>query len=111
MLVVCVEIHENDDFSKKRWGKTMLTLIFFRPFYAKKLPMMGNFSWLLLLLLKIWTLADIDKDGQLDEEEYALAMYLIEIKLRDDDDVPATLPDHLVPPSKRTLVFGSKAAM
>jgi hypothetical protein len=30
---------------KKKWGKTMLTLIFFRPFYAKKLPMMGDFRW------------------------------------------------------------------
>jgi GTPase SAR1 family protein len=62
-------------------------------------------------LAKIWTLSDIDKDGQLDEEEYALAMYLIDIKLKDDDDVPTTLPDHLVPPSKRKLVFGSKAAV
>ena len=33
-------------------------------------------------LAKIWTLSDIDKDGQLDEEEYALAMYLIDIKLK-----------------------------
>jgi len=32
---------------KKSWGKTMLTLIFFWPFYTKKLPMMGDFSWLL----------------------------------------------------------------
>jgi hypothetical protein len=32
MLVVCVGMHENDDFWKKKWGKTMLTLIFFRPF-------------------------------------------------------------------------------
>jgi hypothetical protein len=28
---------------KKNWGKTMLTLIFFGPFYAEKLPMMGDF--------------------------------------------------------------------
>ena len=62
-------------------------------------------------LAKIWTLSDIDKDGQLDEEEYALAMYLIDIKLKDDDDVPAALPDLLVPPSKRKLVFGSKAGV
>ena len=27
----------------------MLTLIFFWPFYTKKLPMMGDFSWLLLV--------------------------------------------------------------
>jgi len=59
-------------------------------------------------LAKIWTLADIDKDGQLDEEEFALAMYLIDVKLKDDDDVPTALPDHLVPPSKRKIV-SSKA--
>ena len=29
---------------KKCWGKTMLPLIFFRPFYAKKLPMMTIFT-------------------------------------------------------------------
>jgi hypothetical protein len=27
---------------KKSWGKTMLTLIFFGPFYAKNIPMMGH---------------------------------------------------------------------
>lgn len=57
-------------------------------------------------LAKIWTLADIDKDGQLDEEEFALAMYLIDTKLGGDDEIPSTLPTHLVPPSKRKLVFG-----
>jgi len=55
-------------------------------------------------LAKIWTLADIDKDGHLDAEEFALAMYLIEVKLKDDDDVPSALPDHLIPPGKRKLV-------
>lgn len=57
-------------------------------------------------LAKIWTLADIDKDGQLDEEEFALAMYLIDTKLSGNDDIPIELPQHLVPPSKRKIVFG-----
>lgn len=52
------------------------------------------------VLGKIWTLSDIDRDGQLDEDEFALAMYLIKIKL-DDDDLPDELPTHLIPPSKR----------
>lgn len=52
------------------------------------------------VLGKIWTLSDIDRDGQLDEEEFALAMYLIKIKLN-DDDLPDELPRHLIPPSKR----------
>jgi len=52
------------------------------------------------VLGKIWKLADIDRDGMLDEDEFALAMHLINIKL-DNHDLPTTLPPHLVPPSKR----------
>ena len=44
--------------------------------------------------------ADIDRDGKLDEDEFALAMYLIKIKL-EDDDLPEELSTHLTPPSKR----------
>ena len=60
-------------------------------------------------LARIWTLADIDKDGHLDEEEFALAMYLIDVKLKDNDDIPNRLPEHLVPPGKRKLVFGTNS--
>jgi len=52
------------------------------------------------VLGKIWKLADVDKDGFLDDEEFALAMYLINIKL-EGHDLPNDLPDHLVPPAKR----------
>ncbi|XP_047502301.1 EH domain-containing protein 1-like [Penaeus chinensis] len=52
------------------------------------------------VLGKVWKLSDIDKDGMLDADEFALAMHLINIKL-DDHDLPSDLPDHLVPPSKR----------
>lgn len=45
-------------------------------------------------------MSDIDRDGMLDADEFALAMHLINIKL-DGNDLPAELPDHLVPPSKR----------
>ena len=51
---------------------------------------------------KIWKLSDIDKDGLLDTDEFALAMYLIDIKLQ-NHDLPSELPDHLIPPSKRDL--------
>ncbi|KAK7603206.1 hypothetical protein V9T40_003205 [Parthenolecanium corni] len=54
------------------------------------------------VLGKIWKLSDIDHDGSLDGDEFALAMYLIEIKLN-DHDLPSVLPDHLIPPSKRDL--------
>lgn len=52
------------------------------------------------VLSKVWKLADVDKDGMLDNEEFALAMHLINIKI-DGNDLPPELPTHLVPPSKR----------
>jgi len=50
-------------------------------------------------LAKVWHLADCDKDGYLTEEEFAIAMYLIDVKLR-GHSLPEVLPDHLVPPKK-----------
>jgi len=52
------------------------------------------------VLGKIWKLSDVDKDGMLDSDEFALAMHLMNIKL-DGDDLPSELPQHLIPPSKR----------
>jgi len=52
------------------------------------------------VLGKVWKLSDIDHDGMLDIDEFALSMHLINIKL-DGHDLPADLPEHLVPPSKR----------
>ncbi|CAG2115448.1 unnamed protein product, partial [Medioppia subpectinata] len=52
-------------------------------------------------LNKIYRLSDVDRDGLLDADEYALAMHLMAIKL-DGHDLPLALPPHLVPPSKRT---------
>lgn len=54
------------------------------------------------VLGKIWKLSDIDLDGLLDIDEFALAMHLIQIKL-EGHDLPPKIPDHLVPPSKRDL--------
>ena len=52
------------------------------------------------VLGKVWKLSDVDKDGMLDSDEFALAMHLISIKM-DGHDLPTELPTHLVPPSKR----------
>merc|ERR1719412_2720073 len=58
------------------------------------------------VLAKVWRLADVDQDGLLDADEFALSMHLINIKL-DGFDLPEDLPDHLIPPSKkRHLVNG-----
>lgn len=51
----------------------------------------------------IWKLSDIDRDGCLDEDEFALTMYLIKLKL-EGSDLPDILPSHLIPPSKKDLV-------
>lgn len=61
------------------------------------------------VLAKIWRLADVDQDGMLDAEEFALSMHLINIKL-DGFDLPDDLPSHLVPPSKKRLFNGNGAA-
>ncbi|XP_060840555.1 EH domain-containing protein 1 [Rhopalosiphum padi] len=54
------------------------------------------------VLGKIWKLSDIDHDGFLDMDEFALAMHLIQVKLG-GHDLPVEIPDHLVPPSKRDV--------
>lgn len=52
------------------------------------------------VLAHIWRLSDVDGDGMLDNEEFALAVHLIEGKL-EGYYLPRELPSHLVPPSKR----------
>jgi len=49
---------------------------------------------------KIWRLSDIDGDGLLDDEEFALAMHLIHIKIG-GHQIPEELPSHLIPPRYR----------
>ena len=58
------------------------------------------------VLGKVWKLSDVDKDGMLDAEEFALAMHLMHIKL-DGNDLPVELPVHLIPPSKRRFLVDS----
>ena len=76
------------------------------------------------VLAKIWRLSDMDRDDCLDEDEFAVAMYLIDMKLmgfelpqvvplsdasrsatmpRGGFKQPLLLPLHLIPPSKRHL--------
>ncbi len=46
------------------------------------------------VLRRIWALADIDEDGMLDRDEFAVAMFLIDHKLA-GNDLPETLPDQV----------------
>ena len=55
-------------------------------------------------LAQIWDLADINSEGQLNRDEFAVAMYLIKQQRskRDGRDVlPQSLPANLIPPSMR----------
>ncbi|KAI8943534.1 hypothetical protein NX059_001530 [Plenodomus lindquistii] len=53
------------------------------------------------VLAGIWDLADINSEGQLSKDEFAVAMYLIR-QQRKGDPLPTTLPPSLIPPSLRT---------
>jgi hypothetical protein len=48
------------------------------------------------VLAKIWTLADVDKDGRLSQDEFAIAVHLIE-KAKKGLTLPITLPPELLP--------------
>jgi hypothetical protein len=53
-----------------------------------------------MIASQIWDLADIDKDGFLDKEEFAVCWYLIR-QAQAGKPTPATLPLNITPPSKR----------
>ena len=55
------------------------------------------------VLDRICQLSDVDRDGFLDEDEYALAMYLTKMR-QNGHQLPTELPAHLIPASKRRKV-------
>ena len=52
------------------------------------------------VLVRVWEHSDIDKDGYLDSEEFAVAMHLV-YKALEKEPVPMLLPQNLIPISKR----------
>ncbi|XP_060559434.1 epidermal growth factor receptor substrate 15-like 1 isoform X6 [Ruditapes philippinarum] len=63
-------------------------------------PVLMNSKLPVDVLGRIWELSDIDKDGYLDRDEFALAMHLVH-KGMAKETIPPALPPNLVPPSKR----------
>jgi epidermal growth factor receptor substrate 15 len=59
------------------------------------------------VLAGIWDLADINSEGQLNREEFAVAMYLIRQQRKPGTPLPATLPPNLIPPSMRNQIRNS----
>jgi len=51
-------------------------------------------------LAHIWDLSDIGRDGKMDDNEFALMMYLISY-VQEGNTLPKTLPIRFVPPSMR----------
>lgn len=60
-------------------------------------------------LANIWDLADINSEGRLNRDEFAVAMYLIRQQRMKQGDLPQVLPPNLIPPSMRAQVRPSTA--
>ena len=52
------------------------------------------------VLRQIWDLSDIDKDGFLDRDEFAVAWYLLQLG-KAGKPIPSALPAGIVPPNKK----------
>uniref|UniRef100_A0A8C3RWL9 Epidermal growth factor receptor pathway substrate 15 n=1 Tax=Chelydra serpentina TaxID=8475 RepID=A0A8C3RWL9_CHESE len=63
-------------------------------------PVLLNSKLPVDVLGRVWELSDIDHDGMLDQDEFAVAMFLVYCAL-EKEPVPMSLPSALVPPSKR----------
>uniref|UniRef100_A0A8C1ZX88 Epidermal growth factor receptor pathway substrate 15 n=1 Tax=Cyprinus carpio TaxID=7962 RepID=A0A8C1ZX88_CYPCA len=63
-------------------------------------PVLLNSKLPVDVLGRVWELSDIDRDGMLDRDEFAVAMHLV-YRALESEPVPMSLPATLIPPSKR----------
>ncbi|KAG8715334.1 hypothetical protein FRC11_004637, partial [Ceratobasidium sp. 423] len=61
------------------------------------------------ILAQVWDLSDLNKDGKLTRDGFAVAMYLINGKLA-GREIPSELPPSLIPPSYRGATAPAPAA-
>ncbi|KAF4110171.1 epidermal growth factor receptor substrate 15 [Onychostoma macrolepis] len=66
-------------------------------------PVLLNSKLPVDVLGRVWELSDIDRDGMLDKDEFAVAMYLV-YRALESEPVPMSLPAALIPPSKRKKI-------
>ena len=107
-----VDLARGDDWAISPQDKTQFDQIFASVDTSKKGYVTGEeavgfFSNSRLpeeVLAQIWDLADINSEGQLNRDEFAVAMYLIRQQRAKADGrgvLPQSLPPNLVPPSMR----------
>uniref|UniRef100_A0A8C2E8M0 Epidermal growth factor receptor pathway substrate 15 n=1 Tax=Cyprinus carpio TaxID=7962 RepID=A0A8C2E8M0_CYPCA len=63
-------------------------------------PVLLNSKLPVDVLGRVWELSDIDRDGMLDKDEFAVVMHLV-YRALESEPVPMSLPATLIPPSKR----------
>lgn len=52
----------------------------------------------------VWDLCDVDQDGMMDADEFAIAMHVVE-EVKNGGTLPTELPESYVPPSKRIFII------
>ncbi|PAV90115.1 hypothetical protein WR25_05733 [Diploscapter pachys] len=70
---------------------------------AQVRPVLLNSGLNAQMLGRIWELADIDKDGNLDRVEFSVALHLV-YRCLQNEPLPAVLPPSLIHPSKAMLL-------
>uniref|UniRef100_A0A673MSN8 Epidermal growth factor receptor substrate 15-like n=1 Tax=Sinocyclocheilus rhinocerous TaxID=307959 RepID=A0A673MSN8_9TELE len=66
-------------------------------------PVLLNSKLPVDVLGRVWELSDIDRDGMLDKDEFAVVMHLV-YRALESEPVPMSLPAALIPPSKRKTI-------